>query len=111
MTKVRIYGKELRRWTTTNENGREILVQVELSYKEYDEEGNLVGTGSEDFSKERWSSEIKRDWVWTWNGVQLNRGGHRQFTCWGLTTYRKTDKKAVKALMAKRYNAVTVELR
>lgn len=108
---ARIYGKELNRWTEQDENGRTRMVQVELAYKDLDANGNVVATGSEDFSAERLKAQTEKRWVYTWDGTRLNKGGKRWFDCRGLYTYRKEDRKAVKALMVNKYEAHAIELR
>ena len=111
MAKVRIYGKELQRWTATDLSGREITTQVEYSYKEYNEAGELVGIGSEDFSPERMRAELDNPSVYTWDGERRNKGGHRWFDYRGFYRIRKSERQAFKALMKKRYGAELVELR
>lgn len=114
MTKIRIYGKELNRWfATVEKNGRQTTVttQIELEYKEYDiESGELVGTGSEDFSKERYDNNIIKPDVHTWDGERLNKGGHKWWDYRGYVTINKTDRKALKQYMENKYNA-EVQLR
>lgn len=108
MMKIRIYGKELNRWTTTTErNGKEITIitQVELEYKEYDvETGILVGVGSEDFSRERYNSLVKPG-IYTWDGKKVNKGGKKWWDYRGWTVINKSDKKLAKQYIANKYNA------
>ncbi len=110
---VRIYGETLNVWTYTDDNGREYTRQLEKAYKEYDSETNeLVGVGSEDFSLDRWHKEAEERWVWTWDGVKRNKGGHRWFECVGYCTFRKSHKKGLKELMMTRHpEAALVQLR
>lgn len=110
-TRMRIYGKILQRWTVTDEQGRERTTQIEVAYKEYNEAGNLIGEGSEDFSPERWNQTTTRKNVWTWDGKRLNKGGHRWFEYQACLTFRKEDSKAVKELYKTRLNAAAVDFR
>lgn len=111
--KVRIYGKELNCWTYEDENGRQRARQYEIEYKEYDTKtGEIVGAGSEDFSPERYNKEVKDAFVWTWDGVKLNKGGHRWFEQRGYIKYRRSEAKQVKEYMATKYAGVAlVQLR
>ena len=108
MNRVRIYGKTLNEWHCWGHEDRELLVQKEIEYKEYDPEtGELVGVGSEDFSLKRLKS-IKQHWIWTWDGQKRNKGGYRWFECQGLIKYRDSDWKDLKQLMAVRYPSAEV---
>ena len=110
MAKIRIYGKVLNRWLENISEYVNRMVQIELEYKEYDvESGELVGTGSEDFSRERYESIIKPD-IYTWDGEKLNKGGHKRWDYRGYVTINKTDRKALKQYMANKYNT-EVQLR
>lgn len=109
--KVRIYGKELQTWTATDENGRECRTQTEYAYTDYNEQGEKVGTGSQDFCPALEKSELDTVWVYTWDGERRNKGGFRWFDCRGFYRIRKAERQAFKALMAKRYGAQLVELR
>ena len=107
----RMYGKELETWTVYDEKGRPILRQIEFPYKEYDKNGVLCGVGSEDFSADRYHKEMMWKFVWTWDGVKRNKGGHRWFECYGMVRYTRKDVKAVKEHFKRVYNAELVELR
>lgn len=111
MERIRVYGKELERWCHLDQNDKERLVQIEFEYKEYDEDGELVGIGSEDFSADRWHKDMITFWLWTWDGERRNKGGHRWFECRGYVKCRRSDKKAYKKLAQKKYGAALVELR
>lgn len=111
MKRIRIYGKRLNTWTAINEKGREVATQIELAYKEYNEDGELVGTGSEDFSMERYNAEIQRVWICTWDGQKRNKGGYRWFDNCGSVEIRKADRKEVKKHYEEKYNAAEVQLR
>lgn len=103
---VRIYGKLLNTWSYTDDEGREIVTQFELAYKDYNSEtGDLVAVGSEDFSQERYKTSISWKMVWTWDGVRYNKGGKRAFDFWRDIRFRKSDgTRAVKDyLLAKHY--------
>lgn len=77
---MRVYGEIVNRWTSWNdEKGREVTIQVEVAYKEYDRLGNLVAEGTEDFSPARWNEQTSGYAVWGWNGQHRNRGGHKYF--------------------------------
>lgn len=108
---MRIYGKILHTWTYTDEQGRERTSQIEVAYRDYNESGQLTGTGSEDFSPERWNQTTRRNNIWTWDGKKLNKGGHRWFEYQGCYTFRKEDSKAVKALYKNKFNAAAVDFR
>ena len=115
---VRIYGKTIntwKAWETYTWKGetreREITTQYEIEYKEYDENGNLVATGTEDFSRERYR-QIDTQWVWVWDGVKQNRGGHRAFECMGTVTFNLNNKgDVIRYLWTKYNNAKIIQLR
>lgn len=107
----RIYGKIIETWTHIDETGRERTTQYEVAYKEYDETGDLVGIGSEDFSTDRYHKTLLTKMVYTWDGVKRNKGNYRWFDCCGFVTYNRKHVKAVKAYLANKYNAELVELR
>lgn len=108
----RLYGKELERWTVTDENGRLRTRQIEFEYKEYrTENGELCGAGSEDFSFERYNNEMMYKFVWTWNGEKRNAGGNRWFEYQGMVRYTRKDARAVKEHFKRVYNVDVVELR
>lgn len=107
----RIYGKELNTWEHELENGRVRTYQIEVAYKEYDKDGDLCGVGSEDFSLDRYNVEMMWKFVWTWDGVKRNKGGHRWFECQGMVRYTRKDARAVKEHFKRVYNAELVELR
>ena len=109
---IRIYGKELERWTYDDEKGRERTYQIEYAYKEYDAETmDICNAGSEDFSLDRWNSEIEKRWVYAWDGNKRNKGGYRWFENQGYIKFRKSEKKLVKEYLRKKYNAEIIELR
>ena len=107
----RIYGKTIETWTHIDERGRERITQYEIEYKEYDENGELVGIGSEDFSTDRYHKTLLTKMVYTWDGAKRNKGNYRWFECCGFVTYNRKYVKAVKAYLANKYNAELVELR
>lgn len=111
MTTYRIYGKELERWTHEDDRGIQRMVQVEIEYKEYDENGDLVAAGSEDFSFDRWKKNLVTRFVYTWDGERRNKGGHRWFDYIGAVTYDKKHSKEVKKHFERKYNATMVQLR
>lgn len=110
--RIRIYGKILEVWTAEDARGREITTQTEIAYREYDSEtGELLGSGSEDFSPARERSEIDCRWIWTWDGDRRNKGGKRWFECHGMIKYRKREKSEVKRYLENKYNSAALELR
>lgn len=109
--KTRIYGKVLQEWIDHTQGTFGRFVQTEVAYKEYDENGELCGAGSEDFSPERNASETCSAWVWTWDGHRRNKGGHRWFDCRGIVKFRKSERKQVKELLLRKYRATAIELR
>ena len=108
---MRIYGKILHTWTHTDEQGRLRTSQMEVEYRDWNEAGQLIGTGSEDFSPERWKQTIRSTYVWAWDGHSFNRGGHRAFEYQTHITYRRQEAKAVKAFYKALYKAEAIELR
>lgn len=64
----RIYGKVLESWEHEVAPGRVRIYQEEIEYKEYDQAGELVGVGSEDFSMDREKKRTARSL-----GVDLGR--------------------------------------
>ena len=111
--RFKIYGKEINEWYSLDEEDRTHLTQIEFPYREFDAGAGfeLVGTGSEDFSVERYRKNIDCSWVWVWDGVKRNKGGFRWFTCVGLIRYNAKDRKYIKAYYQSKYNAALVELR
>lgn len=110
-TRIRIYGKELNRWTVEDENGRTKTVQIEMAYTDLDGYGFVVGSGSEDFSPERWNTAVNKKYVWSWDGKKRNKGGYRWFCFENYIKYRKEDTKAIKAYLKEKYDAAEIELR
>lgn len=88
---LKVYGTVMNRWTVEDEQGRVITRQVELPYKEYDSDGNLIRKGSEDFSPERMDAELNWYRIWMWDGNHYNRGGHRYFEPCGDAKIRRAD--------------------
>lgn len=110
MNTVRIYGKTVntwKAWETFNWRGqekeREVIVQWEIEYREYDENGNLIASGTEDFSRER-HLEIDEKWIWTWDGQKRNRGGHRAFECMGTVKFNLNQQREVMRFLSKKYS-------
>lgn len=103
---IRIYGKEIRTWEHIEKrNGRDIKVisQIEIEYKEYDLDGNLISAGTEDFSRERYRNELISCQVCTWDGLRLNKGGHRWFEFEGIISIIKSQRKDVMKYLKKKY--------
>lgn len=110
--KFRLYGDAINRWFSEDEDGRKHLTQIEVPYKEYDTEGDLVGEGTEDFSRDRWNSTPFRSaFVYIWDGSKRNKGGYRWFVCKRWITYKRKDASLVKQYFKIHYNASEVELR
>jgi len=117
---VRIYGKVINTWQQWEpytfrgeERQRLVSYQYELPYKEFDQNGDLVATGSEDFSIERMNTLCVK-WVYAWDGVKRNKGGKKRFDDeWEVVTYTKGTAKEVKAfyLSFKYPKAVEFDLR
>ena len=104
---VKLYGKELNRWTHIEQRlwkgevrDVKVTVQVELAYREYDWQGNLIATGSEDFSKERFNN-LGDYRVFGWDGKRYNKGGYRWHDELGYVVFDKKNRKFVEELMAK----------
>lgn len=110
---VRIYGRVLNSWYSERFDGRKILVQEEVAYREYDADtGELVATGSEDFSPERWHRQTRTAWLYTWDGSRRNAGGYRWFELQGTVKYLRSEARAVRAFLRTRYpDAAALELR
>ncbi|WP_373262356.1 hypothetical protein [Hungatella hathewayi] len=111
MKTFRIYGKTLNTWFIEDEKGREILRQVEIAYKEYNECGELIGAGSEDFSRERYNREIVHKQVFSWNGEKRNKGGKRWFDDLGFVTIIKSDSKIAKEYLTNLHGSTLLQLR
>ena len=118
LERVRIYGKTVDKWFSEDGSGRKVLVQIEVEYKDYEfdfwgtGEWDLVGTGTEDFSPERYKTCVSIKSVWTWNGRKLNKGGHRWFDYQGLIKFRVSDRKNVIDYLKTKYdNAELIQLR
>lgn len=108
---VRIYGKVLQTWTATDEAGRERLTQKEYFYRDYNEQGETIGTGSEDYSPERERETLLKGYLYTWDGEKLNKGGNRWFDCRGFYIIRKSDRRQFKELMKQEFSVDVVEFR
>lgn len=76
---LKVYGRILRSWTTTDSIGMEYPIQFEVSYNEYDATGKLVNKGTEDFSARRWADTTTVYGIWCWDGKKRNNGGNRHF--------------------------------
>lgn len=110
--KVRIYGETINSWNKKDKKGIEHTEQVEISYVEYDPEtGEVVGTGSEDFSLKRLDKDTKAKFVYTWDGKKRNKGGYRKFDEREHIRYRKAESRLVKKYFKNKYQAELVELR
>jgi len=107
---VKVYGKVLNEWFSTDDKGRKILTQTEVAYKEYRENGELKSIGSEDFSPVRWNKETKKRWIFTWDGQKTNKGGHRWFDDQGMIRFAG-DTRVMKNILQSKYNASLIELR
>ena len=110
-TTFKIYGKTLNHWFSVDEKGNKHLNQVELPYRKYNANFELVATGTEDFSTERLHEVMNTAWVYIWDGKTMNKGGHRKFSCITLISYKKNDAKVIKAFYMNKFNAAKVELR
>lgn len=111
MKTFRIYGKKLNTWFIEDEKGRPTLRQVELQYKEYNECGELIGAGSEDFSGERYNREIVHKQVFSWDGEKRNKGGKRWFDDFGFVAINKRNSKIVKEYLSNKYKSTLLQLR
>lgn len=120
----RIYTAKLDQWSAFGEDGKEYLTQVEYAYTEYDEDGNVVGAGSEDIQP-RYQIETKYFnqpmilrgkngnsvyWIWTWDGQKRHKSGARKFICHGMMNIRGS-KKAVRNALKKKYGCAEVQFR
>lgn len=114
---VRIYEKQLNRWTVWNEDfNREELVQAELEYREYEAEtGEVVRHGTEDIQYGRGRNSKNRTrtmTVYTWDGMRVNKGGHRWWEQQKTITYRPSDRKALGIYLKRIYpKAAEIQLR
>ena len=109
MITVRLYGKPVNTWTHWEEvtvrnpwtgelEKRELerQFQWELPYREYDTDGELVATGTEDFQRTRYRDLID-GYVYVWNG-KLNRGGHKVWHSEKRVVYTRGQGKRVKEI-------------
>ena len=117
--RARLYGKVINTWTAkeqfTDWNGnhreRDIITQYEIEFTEYNRDGSIYRKGTEDFSRERYST-IQNKWVYTWDGHLLNRGGKRKFEDQGMIKYSRSQEKEVKKLLQAKYpGAEIIQLR
>lgn len=115
---MKVYGKTLNTWThmVTVDLGwkkyeEERTAQVELSYTEYNANGDKIGKGSEDFSVERLNS-LKYYRIFTWDGEKRNKGGYKWFEEQRLVRINPTNRKHLKDLAAKWFpNAAEINIR
>ena len=124
MKKARIYGERLNLWTALNEAGREIVTQVEYAYKEYDENGELCGIGSEDIQPKFETENLGGSWwryrflgldrkskyVHGWDGKSYHKSGHRKFREYP-SVYFRGDASIVRMVLAKQYGVAEIQLR
>ncbi len=109
---VKLYGKTDEVWKTTDEKGRDHVTQIAKTYREYYLDGTLKQKGVEDFSPERYESEIIGRQVWVWDGQKRNKGGYRQFDYKEYITFPRKRRKEVMELLKSRYpQSVLTELR
>lgn len=85
--------------------------QKEHAYTDRDASGRITGTGTEDFNPVRFHLQTRAAWVWTWDGVSRNRGGHRRFECRGVIVYRASDAREVREMYKNLTGAALVQLR
>ena len=101
---LKVYGKKINRWTAYDEQrGKEITTQVEVEYKEYDRDGELIATGTEDFSKDRWDNEVRDYMMWAWDGETRGKVGQKLFRCLFYITIRRSDVWKLKQVTAAWY--------
>lgn len=98
-------------WWTYAEDGERYASQYEYEYCDYNLSGDVVSTGSEDFSPVRLSTDTDYKWLWVWDGLTYNKGGKRKFECYGLVRYRTQDKKEVLKHFKNIYKCALVQLR
>ena len=124
MERGRIYTKKLNEWTALGDDGKEYLIQVEYAYNEYDENGNLVATGSEDIQPKgqmeaKWlfypmnltgKNGNRIFWIWTWDGQARHKSGNRKFICHGMMNVRGS-KTAIRNALRKKYGCAEVQMR
>ena len=110
-----LYGYERLRvyygYETIGESNDRFVGNMEVSYKEYDLDGHVVTEGTEDFSRQRYYSELCAVWVWTWNEGSYNRGGYKAWKCRLDIKIRKSDRALAKLFEAHIYGADDVQLR
>lgn len=107
---VRIYGKVVNEWHSFDEQGRKVLTQQEIAYREYDADGEPKATGTEDFSIAR-RRYIRSASVHTWDGQKRNKGGYRWFDYHGNVKYRGNGQ-ALRKVLEKEYpTAQLIQLR
>ena len=97
---TRLYFQRVREWhASEGEHGFiNRLLQFEVRYKDYNEQGELVGCGTEDFTPERWRDQTVGGWVYGWDGNRRNKGGHKWWEVISAVHYRRGERKAVIAL-------------
>lgn len=108
MKKVRIYGRVVNRWYSVNERGIKKISQYEVAYRDYDVDTcELLATGTEDFSRDRYDSEqlMLSRFVYTWDGQKRNKGGYRWFESQHTVGYKRRDSKLVKEYLHNKYPA------
>ena len=100
---MKVYGKVVntwKHWETRIWNGEEREIEVEsqyeIKYTEYDENGEKIAVGTEDFSRERYNN-LKDYRIFTWDGEKRNNGGYRWFE---EEAYVKIDRKNRKNLQS-----------
>lgn len=109
MNKVRIYKDIVDTRKAYDEALRkEVTTQFEVTYADYYTDGTFVGIGTEDFSPERWSTQVRRGYVYTWNGTRRNRGGNRWFDYQGEITYRRGQRKDLDTFLKTRFPGTEV---
>lgn len=125
MKKAKIYGERLNVWTALNEAGKEIITQVEYAYREYNENGELCGVGSEDIqpvyeyevpvNSSPWRYRFlgldrKAKWVHGWDGKSYHKSGNRKFKEFP-SVYFSGDASVVRTVLANQYKMAEIQLR
>lgn len=108
-TKVRLYGNPVETWK--DDKGR--MTYVELEFTDYNiYSGEVVGTGTEQFSRDRYKDVISR-LIWTWDGSERRNDGTRWFHYTGKSVkYKRGDGRLVKVLVENWYaNDSAIDLR
>lgn len=100
----RIYGKVTEDKAPWIHGGRTDMMTVyrEIEYREYTEDGELVGAGTREFNNANYRNEICEGVMYVTEG-KLNKGGKKIWDGWFDVIYDKGTGRLVKEFYERKY--------